>query len=157
TDGKWVVSVAHPGLPEGVVATWTYDHAGRNLHPLDEVARRLMETGITSRGLSRDRAGAGTGPAARAEARDGSATSTGSGRDRTGSSPVPRARPANDHADDRGRLGPSGLTVPAADGGTESGCDDPGALCPTNREPTEREPTEPKSTERKSTERKSTG
>ncbi|MFM8895823.1 MAG: septation protein SepH, partial [Actinomycetales bacterium] len=48
TDGKWVVSVAHPGLPEGVVATWTYDHAGRNLHPLDEVARRLMETGFTS-------------------------------------------------------------------------------------------------------------
>jgi len=47
-DGKWVVSVTHPGLPQGTIATWSYDHAGRNLHPLDEVARRFMETGYVS-------------------------------------------------------------------------------------------------------------
>jgi len=48
SDGKWVVAVSHPGLPEGTVATWTYDHSGRNLHPLDEVARRFMESGHAS-------------------------------------------------------------------------------------------------------------
>ncbi len=48
SDGKWVVSVTHPGLPTGTIATWTYDHAGRNLHPLDEFARRFMETGYAS-------------------------------------------------------------------------------------------------------------
>ena len=47
SDGKWVVSVTHPGLHEAVAA-WTYDHAGRNLHPLDEVARRFMESGFAS-------------------------------------------------------------------------------------------------------------
>jgi len=44
SDGKWIVAVTHPGLPQGTVATWTYDHSGRNLHPLDEVARRFMES-----------------------------------------------------------------------------------------------------------------
>lgn len=48
TDGKWVVCVAHPGLPDAAAATWTYDHAGRNLHPLDEYARRFMESGYAS-------------------------------------------------------------------------------------------------------------
>lgn len=40
-DGKWLVvaqvSGAHP-----LTATWVYDHAGRNLHPVDAGARRLM-------------------------------------------------------------------------------------------------------------------
>jgi hypothetical protein len=48
SDGKWVVCVTHPGLPTGTVATWTYDHSGRNLHPLDEFARRFMESGYAS-------------------------------------------------------------------------------------------------------------
>lgn len=47
-DGKWIIAVTHPGLPAGTIATWTYDPTGRNLHPLDEVARRFMETGFTS-------------------------------------------------------------------------------------------------------------
>lgn len=41
-DGKWIVSVTHPGLPAGAIATWTYDHVGRTVHPLDELSRRLM-------------------------------------------------------------------------------------------------------------------
>lgn len=47
-DGKWIVCVTHPGLPQGTIATWSYDPAGRNLHPLDETARRFMETGYVS-------------------------------------------------------------------------------------------------------------
>ena len=38
-DGRWVVTAAVPG--EGSAA-WTYDHHGRNLHPLDDLARALM-------------------------------------------------------------------------------------------------------------------
>jgi Protein of unknown function (DUF3071) len=47
-DGKWVVCVTHPGLPPGTMATWSYDHTGRNVHPLDESGRRFMETGYVS-------------------------------------------------------------------------------------------------------------
>lgn len=38
-DGRWVVVVSVKGKP---AAAWTYDLAGRNVHPLDEEARRLM-------------------------------------------------------------------------------------------------------------------
>lgn len=38
-DGRWVVVVSVKGKP---AAAWTYDTAGRNVHPLDEEARRLM-------------------------------------------------------------------------------------------------------------------
>ena len=38
-DGRWVVVVSVKGKP---VAAWTYDLAGRSVHPLDEEARRLM-------------------------------------------------------------------------------------------------------------------
>ncbi len=37
-DGRWVVTAAFADQ----VASWTYDHAGRNLHPLDDEARALM-------------------------------------------------------------------------------------------------------------------
>lgn len=37
-DGRWVVTATAPGA----VATWTYDVAGRSVHPLDDSARRLM-------------------------------------------------------------------------------------------------------------------
>lgn len=37
-DGRWVVTA----VVGGNTATWTYDHHGRNLHPLDDTARRLM-------------------------------------------------------------------------------------------------------------------
>ena len=37
-DGRWIVTAN----VDGDVASWTYDHHGRNLHPLDELARRLM-------------------------------------------------------------------------------------------------------------------
>ena len=39
-DGKWVVT-AHVSGSHPLTATWLYDHAGRNLHPLDAGARRL--------------------------------------------------------------------------------------------------------------------
>ena len=38
-DGRWIVTAT---LRDGTVASWTYDHHGRNLHPLDEQARVLM-------------------------------------------------------------------------------------------------------------------
>lgn len=38
-DGRWIVTAAVPG--QGTAA-WTYDHHGRNLHPLDDLARALM-------------------------------------------------------------------------------------------------------------------
>ena len=37
-DGRWIVSATSGNE----VAEWTYDHHGRNLHPLNEAARRLM-------------------------------------------------------------------------------------------------------------------
>lgn len=39
-DGRWVVTASI----DGEIGAWTYDHHGRNLHPLDDVARRLMGT-----------------------------------------------------------------------------------------------------------------
>jgi hypothetical protein len=45
-DGKWIVIAAFTGPRGAMQATWTYDSAGRNLHPLDETARRLM--GVSS-------------------------------------------------------------------------------------------------------------
>lgn len=37
-DGRWVVTAAM----DGETAEWTYDHHGRNLHALNEAARRLL-------------------------------------------------------------------------------------------------------------------
>lgn len=37
-DGRWIVTASAPGA----TATWTYDVAGRTVHPLDDSARRLM-------------------------------------------------------------------------------------------------------------------
>ena len=37
-DGRWIVTATAPGA----AATWTYDVAGRTVHPLDDSARRLM-------------------------------------------------------------------------------------------------------------------
>jgi hypothetical protein len=41
-DGKWVVSATFADRAGAKDARWTYDHAGRNLHPLDDEARALM-------------------------------------------------------------------------------------------------------------------
>lgn len=41
-DGKWIVTALLPKWKHGTQASWSYDHEGRNLHPLDDVARRLM-------------------------------------------------------------------------------------------------------------------
>ena len=41
-DGKWIVIAALPKWKHGTHAEWSYDHEGHNLHPLDDVARRLM-------------------------------------------------------------------------------------------------------------------
>jgi hypothetical protein len=38
-DGRWIVTADVPG--QGIAA-WTYDHHGRNLHPIDDLARALM-------------------------------------------------------------------------------------------------------------------
>lgn len=39
-DGKWIVSATyHDGAS---TAQWSYDHGGRNIHPLDDQARMLM-------------------------------------------------------------------------------------------------------------------
>lgn len=38
-DGRWIVTAT---LGDGTVAAWTYDHHGRNLHPVDDRARVLM-------------------------------------------------------------------------------------------------------------------
>lgn len=45
-DGRWIVTADVAG--EGV-ASWTYDHHGRNLHPLDDLARALMGAAPLSR------------------------------------------------------------------------------------------------------------
>lgn len=37
-DGRWIVTAAI----DGDTAEWTYDHHGRNLHPLNDSARRLL-------------------------------------------------------------------------------------------------------------------
>lgn len=41
-DGKWIVSATYTGTDGPHSAQWTYDHAGRNIHPLDDDARLLM-------------------------------------------------------------------------------------------------------------------
>ena len=41
-DGRWIVTAALPAGAGRSAATWTYDPAGPNLHPLDEPARWLM-------------------------------------------------------------------------------------------------------------------
>jgi hypothetical protein len=41
-DGKWIVTAVLPGWKFGEKAVFTYDHSGRNLHGLDDVARRLL-------------------------------------------------------------------------------------------------------------------
>ncbi len=49
-DGKWVVSANFTDRGKKRKALWTYDHSGRNIHPLDDSARTLM--GV--RGVSDD-------------------------------------------------------------------------------------------------------
>lgn len=41
-DAKWIVSVAYARGAGNARASWTFDNAGSNLHPLDETARHLM-------------------------------------------------------------------------------------------------------------------
>ena len=41
-DGKWIVSATYREADGAHTALWSYDHAGRNLHPLDDDARALM-------------------------------------------------------------------------------------------------------------------
>lgn len=41
-DGKWVVSATYRDADGAHTAQWTYDHAGHNIHPLDDEARLLM-------------------------------------------------------------------------------------------------------------------
>lgn len=41
-DGKWVVVATYSERNRSSRAEWTYDHAGRNIHPLDDNARSLM-------------------------------------------------------------------------------------------------------------------
>jgi len=41
-DGKWIVSATYREADGPHAAQWTYDHVGRNLHPLDDDARTLM-------------------------------------------------------------------------------------------------------------------
>jgi len=41
-DGRWVVTASLPAGSGRTAASWTYDPAGPNLHPLDEPARWLM-------------------------------------------------------------------------------------------------------------------
>jgi len=41
-DGKWVVSAEYTDGDGSHLARWTYDHLGRNIHPLDDEARALM-------------------------------------------------------------------------------------------------------------------
>ncbi len=38
-DGKWVVTATYSMQDGPQVAQWSYDHAGRNIHPLDDQAR----------------------------------------------------------------------------------------------------------------------
>ena len=44
-DGKWTVTAVADTAGEAIDAEWTYDHSGRNLHPVNTDACRLM--GIT--------------------------------------------------------------------------------------------------------------
>jgi hypothetical protein len=41
-DGKWVVSATFTDVDGAHVGEWSYDHTGRNIHPLDDDARTLM-------------------------------------------------------------------------------------------------------------------
>ena len=41
-DGRWIVSASYVDGAGSHSARWTYDHSGRNLHPLDDEARTLM-------------------------------------------------------------------------------------------------------------------
>ena len=41
-DGKWIVSATFSDDDGPHTALWSYDHAGRNIHPLDDDARTLM-------------------------------------------------------------------------------------------------------------------
>jgi hypothetical protein len=41
-DGKWIVTATYREADGAHTALWSYDHAGRNLHPLDDDARTLM-------------------------------------------------------------------------------------------------------------------
>ncbi|MBI1351520.1 MAG: DUF3071 domain-containing protein [Actinomycetales bacterium] len=41
-DGKWIVTASYTDADGSHLARWTYDHAGRNLHPLDDDARTLL-------------------------------------------------------------------------------------------------------------------
>jgi hypothetical protein len=41
-DGKWVVTATYADRTGTRTAEWTYDHTGRNIHPLDDEARELM-------------------------------------------------------------------------------------------------------------------
>ena len=49
-DGKWVVTATFTADDGPRTAQWTYDHAGRNIHPLDDQARWLMGVGTASGG-----------------------------------------------------------------------------------------------------------
>ena len=51
-DGKWVVAATYSEKNKSRTAEWTYDHSGRNIHPLDDNARSLM--GVRSIADDRD-------------------------------------------------------------------------------------------------------
>jgi len=51
-DGKWVVAATYSEKNKSRTAEWTYDHSGRNIHPLDDNARALM--GVRSIADDRD-------------------------------------------------------------------------------------------------------
>lgn len=44
-DGKWIVTATFAEKKATRIAHWSYDHPGRNLHPMDDVARALMGVG----------------------------------------------------------------------------------------------------------------
>jgi hypothetical protein len=41
-DGKWIVTASYSDTAGAHTAQWSYDHGGRNIHPLDDHARLLM-------------------------------------------------------------------------------------------------------------------
>lgn len=41
-DGKWIVAATYTDGSGAHTAQWSYDHGGRNIHPLDDEARTLM-------------------------------------------------------------------------------------------------------------------
>ncbi len=41
-DGKWIVTATYSDRGGAHTAQWSYDHGGRNIHPLDDEARLLM-------------------------------------------------------------------------------------------------------------------